>query len=198
MKTLIGLLFLAMSCSLSAQAGDPIDRAESLAESPARKRLNEIQPYKPIVRRSRTIAIEELEQQLVVATLRLQKAEKLIQLEEDKIAKKADDAWTEEQLDAAESAKDDLEDYVEEAQAKLAWAMAENEKVVKFMNRDSNNAAAAYSGDDEFEDDDEDDDGGAARPQPAKVPPTDVNRPPRILPEISDDPVEDDDDEEDN
>ncbi len=161
------------------------ERVESLENSPARQRLNEIQPYKPTVRRSRRVATRELETQIKDAEAQLALAEKVMRSEEKKMESKADDAWTAEQLAAAERSIEQLEEVLDGAREQLAVAKVEEAKVQSFFAREkaAGRVARNVDGEKDEEDDEEDEDGeeegegganedqatpGNAKPSPGK------------------------------
>ena len=134
-------------------------RVESLENSPARKRLNEIQQYRPPVRRSRSVAVRELQEQIAVGKIQLQRGAKSIEEQEQKMEAKKEDAWTGDQLVAAQEALEELEAYLEEAEAQLAIALVEEEKVQTFFAREkaAGRVASPKSSDDDPVDEDEED-----------------------------------------
>lgn len=139
----------------------PKDRVVDLENSPARQRLDEIEEYKPVVRRSRSVAIQELEIQIVKGRLQLENGRKKIKEEEGKMKRKEDDAWTSAQMEQAQQALEALDEYLDEAEDELAIAKREEAKVQKFFAREKDAGRIKSSGavdqDEENDDDDEDD-----------------------------------------
>ena len=131
---LIALLFSGVLVAQTSSS--PKDRVTDLENSPARQRLDAIEEYKPVVRRSRSVAIEELELQIVKGRLQVENGRKRIETEQDKMNRKEDDAWTSEQMMQAEMAIEALEEYLDEAEDELLIAKREEAKVQKFFARE--------------------------------------------------------------
>lgn len=140
MKQLFAFILLAFLLAFlpnSQVQGQPTkERAKELENSPARQRLDEIQQYKPVIRRSRAIAIQEMEREIAAAYFKIEAAEKVL-TKQERLARRNDpEAWTPEQMAAAREQMSALEDYVEEAEEYLDVARAEHEKVLQLLARE--------------------------------------------------------------
>lgn len=164
---LLGLLPLG---PLAAQNQVAKDRAEALANSPAKQRLDQIQQYKPVIRRSRSLVIQEMEQDIAAAYIKLDAGETVIRKQE-RLAKKGDPkAWPPEQIAETKVKMAALEAYLEEAEEYLAQAKAEHARVLELLARER--SAHTIVEDEEF--DEEEEEGNTtlsipAAPKPAKT-----------------------------
>lgn len=149
------ILVLAAAPTQQSQAQISKERAEELANSPAKRRLDEIQQYKPTIRRSRSIAIQELEKDIATAYFKIEAAEKVLYKQRRLQKKNHADAWSPEQMAAAEQSLENLEAFVEAAEEHLGMAKAEHERVLALLARERSEHEAEEE-DEEYEEDDDD------------------------------------------
>ena len=156
--SLIFLSFFFLSQLVTAQAIEE-EQVDAWSESPARQRLEQIEQYKPTVRRSRIIAIKELEEDLSAAREAAANAQRLMNYQLSRDGRQSKEAWDSTQIEFAQTQLDTLNAFIEQAQEFLVYAKAENEKVMKYLAREQKRVArdtlAEGEGD---EDEDEEDD----------------------------------------
>ena len=156
--SLIFLSFFFLSQLVTAQAIEE-EQVDAWSESPARQRLEQIEQYKPTVRRSRIIAIKELEEDLSAAREAAANAQRLMNYQLSRDGRQSKEAWDSTQIEFAQTQLDTLNAFIEQAQKFLVYAKAENEKVMKYLAREQKRVArdtlAEGEGD---EDEDEEDD----------------------------------------
>ena len=116
--------------------GSPKDRAEALSDSPARKRLDQVQSYKPKVRRSRVVAIQDLENRLSTARKTLEVAEGKVKAQEELQAGQSPEAWTPERLLSAKEELARFKSSILASEQFLTSARQENQAVLSFMEQE--------------------------------------------------------------
>ena len=134
------------------------EQVDAWSESPARQRLEQIEQYKPTVRRSRIIAIKELEEDLSAAREAATNAQRLMNYQLSRDGRQSKEAWDSTQIEFAQAQLDTLNAFIEQAQEFLVYAKAENEKVMKYLAREQKRVARdtlAEGEGDEDEDEDE-------------------------------------------
>lgn len=148
-----------------SQRGD-VEQVDAWADGPAKQKLALIEEYRPAVRRSRTIAIGELEVQLKTAKEVIRKAERRLAYQKRIRNKNTEEVWDPERLVKAEEDLTALKTSVKESAKLLAYAKAENEKVMKFLVREQmDDSEGEGSDDEEDEQEDDEDEGVESEPQ---------------------------------
>ncbi len=158
MQRFLTILFLLVGfASSSAQVGEKI-QVDAWSDSPAKVRLEQIEEYRPQVRRSRIIAIEELETDLKKAKESIFKANRMMNYQLSPDGRRSKEAWDSLEIETAQASLDALQAFVKEAETFLSYAKAENEKVMKYLVRERKVASDSLSGDEEEDDEETDGD----------------------------------------
>jgi|GEM_PF-4195090 len=162
-----------------SQRGDE-EQVDAWADGPAKQKLAQIEEYRPVVRRSRTIAIGELEDQLKTANEVIRKAERRLAYQKRIRNKDSKEVWDAERLARAEEELVSLKATVKQSAKLLAYAKEENEKILKFLVREQMDDTEGEGSDDEEDQEDEidEDEGMETEPQ--------LRIKTRLTPEISD------------
>lgn len=149
-----------------SQRGDE-EQVDAWADGPAKQKLDQIEQYRPVVRRSRTIAIGELEEQLKTANEVIRKAERRLAYQKRIRNKDSKEVWDADRLAKAEEDLNSLKASVKESAKLLAFAKEENEKVLKFLVREQMDDTEGEGSNDEDEQEDEvdEDEGVETEPQ---------------------------------
>ncbi len=130
------ILFLLSGLTTSfAQVSGEI-RVAAWSGSPAQVRLKQIEKYKPQIRRSCIIAIEELEEDLRLAKESISKANQTMTYQLSLEGLGAREAWDSLEIEIAQTVLDSLQAFVNEAEKFLYYAKDENEKVLKYLDRE--------------------------------------------------------------
>lgn len=148
---------LTAGFSLSAQIVEE-EQVDNWSDGPARVKLEQIEKYKPQVRRSRLIAINELEEDVKKAKQSISQAQRLMRYKLSRDGRNSEDAWDSLQVQQAQTELDNLKGFVKEAEEYLVYAKAENEKVMKYLVRERTLADAEEDGEEGDDEEDEDDD----------------------------------------
>lgn len=158
MKQFLTILILVVGAFyLPAQVNEEV-QVDAWSESPAKQKLEQIEKYKPQVRRSRIIAIQELEEDLNSAKESIFKAKRLMRYQLSPDGRRSKEAWDSLEIETAQAELDSLQAFVKEAETFLAYAKEENEKVMKYLVRErSGMVSDSLSGEEEEDDEDEDD-----------------------------------------
>ena len=101
------------------------EQVDAWSESPARNRLEQIEKYKPTVRRSRIIAINELEADLAKARESAGNAQRLMNYQLSPDGRTSKEAWDSLEIEQAQAQLDTLNAFIQEAETFLTYAKAE-------------------------------------------------------------------------